>query len=177
MVHGMTNAVWLTLGLVMFSTDGYTCSVARILSNVEMVAAAEAIVRATAVEYAQAPSDSKRWTTGVPDSTVRFKVLEVVQGDSGAEVILPGYLGSADDFNDQQPPYTFVRPGGRHGSCFANSYRRGAQYLLFLKKAKGGEVTVNWAALAPVNEQLRSTEDSWLAWVRQQANKAKATLK
>jgi hypothetical protein len=66
-----------------------------------------------------------------------------------------------------------VRPGGRRGSCFANSYRRDAQYLLFLKKPNRGDLTVNWAALAPVNEQLRSAEDPWLIWVRQQAGKLK----
>jgi hypothetical protein len=71
----------------------------------------------------------------------------------------------------------FVRPGGRAGSCFANSYRRDAEYLLFLKKLKGGEFTVNWAALAPVNEQIRSAEDPWLIWVREQANKSKNVLK
>ena len=29
--------------------------------------------------------------------------------------------------------------------------------------------TVNWYALGPVNEQLRSAGDPWLAWVRQHA--------
>jgi hypothetical protein len=28
--------------------------------------------------------------------------------------------------------------------------------------------TVNWYALGPVNEQLRSANDPWVQWVRQQ---------
>jgi len=113
-------------------------------------------------------------------------VIETVKGQCIQELILPGYLVCADDFsdnpylvctddfNDKPAPYTFVRPGGRTGSCFANTYRRDAQYLLFLKKPKAGEFTVNWTALAPVNEQLRSGEDPWLVWVREQANKLKS---
>jgi hypothetical protein len=99
-------------------------------------------------------------------------VIERIRGPEISELILPGYLVDRDDFNDQQPPYTFVRPGGRSGSCFANSYRSGGQFLLFLKKAKAGEPTVNWYALAPVNEQLHSDDDPWLLWVRDHAQKA-----
>jgi hypothetical protein len=128
------------------------------------------IIRVKAVEYAMPPADPKIWTTGVPDSIVEFQVLEVIRGDASSEVTLHGYLNELDDFNDQKPPYTFVRPGGRGGSCFANSYRQGAEYLLFLKRsAATRELTVNWAALAPVNEQLRSIDDPWLLWVREQA--------
>jgi hypothetical protein len=100
-------------------------------------------------------------------------VIETVKGQAIQEIVLPGYLVSTDDFNDKPAPYSFVRPGGRAGSCFANSYRRDAPYLLFLKKSKDRELTVNWAALTPVNEQIRSSEDPWLIWVREQANKSK----
>ncbi|AXC16400.1 hypothetical protein ACPOL_7210 (plasmid) [Acidisarcina polymorpha] len=42
--------------------------------------------------------------------------------------------------------------------------------MLFLKRAKeSSEFTVNWAALAPVNEQLHGDQDAWLLWVRKQA--------
>ncbi len=108
----------------------------------------------------------------MPDSHVRFEKLEMIRGREASGLILPGYLVQQDDFNDQQAPYTFVRPGGRAGSCFANSYRQGAEYLLFLKRTKTGTLTVNWAALAPVNEQLHSSDDVWLAWVRAQASRA-----
>ena len=121
-------------------------------SNVEMVKEADAIVRARAVEYARWPWSLFR-TTGVPDSKVRFQVLENVRGLVVKEVALPGYLVSSDDYSDdykdEAPPYSFARPGGRAGSCFASSYRRGGEYLLFLMKKKTGELTVNWAALAP----------------------------
>ena len=93
------------------------------------------------------------------------------------DVILPGYLVNSDDFNDHPPPYKFVRRGGRWGSCFANTYRSGGQFLLFLKKTKTGEFTVNWYALGPVNEQLHSDQDAWLIWVREQTRKPKVAPK
>lgn len=173
MAHCKSKAVWLSLGIALLSNNGYPCSVARIISNVDMVKAADVIVWAKAVDYTRPSSDPSHMTTGVPDSRVRFTVIETVKGQAIQELALPGYLVSKDDFNDKPAPYSFVRPGGRAGSCFANSYRRDAQYLLFLKKPKDGEFTVNWAALAPVNEQLRSSEDPWLIWVREQANKPK----
>jgi hypothetical protein len=42
---------------------------------------------------------------------------------------------------------------------------------LMLKKKQSGGYTVNWYALAPVNEQLHSINDPWLLWVREQAKK------
>lgn len=175
MVHRIVTAICLTLGVPLLSIKAYSCSVSGIISNVEMVKVADAIVRGRAVEYAQPPSDPSIVTTGVPDSRVRFKIIETLSGQDMKELVLPAYLVSTDDFNDRPAPYAFVRPGGRAGSCFANSYRRDAQYLLFLKKTAQGNLTVNWAALAPVNEQLHSAEDPWLTWVRQQADKLKPT--
>jgi hypothetical protein len=86
-------------------------------------------------------------------------------------VILPGYLTNRDDFNDHPPPYNFVRPNGRSGSCFANSYRLRGQFLMLLKKTSSGTLTVDWYALGPVNEQLRSADDPWLLSVREQVKK------
>jgi len=163
-----TNALWLIVGMALLAVEGRTCTVSGVISNVDMVKTADSVVRATAIEYANPPRDPGIQTTGVPDSRVRFKVSETIRGQSVQDLVLPGYLVSTDDFNDRPAPYTFVRPGGRAGSCFANSYRRDAQYLLFLKQTAQGDITVNWAALAPVNEQLRSAEDPWLTWVRQQ---------
>jgi hypothetical protein len=72
--------------------------------------------------------------------------------------------------NDQPVPYSFVRMGGRRGSCFANTYKQSAQFLLFLGKkpeaTEGTEYTPDIDALAPVNEQLHSADDAWLVWVR-----------
>jgi hypothetical protein len=175
MVSRKTKILWWILGAALFATEGRTCSVTGIISNADLVREAEAVVRAKAIEYASPPSDPHMWTTGVPDSRVRFKVIETIRGQRVSDLVLPGYLVQADDFNDQRAPYTFVRPGGRAGSCFANSYRAQAQYLLFLRKTKTGAFSVNWAALAPVNEQLHSADDPWLLWVREQAQKIKGT--
>jgi hypothetical protein len=166
-----TTISCLILGVTLLTKEGRSCSVSGIISNIDLVRGADAVVRARVVEYGSPPSDRRMWTTGVPDSSVRFKVIEMIRGHALLNLVLPEYLVQIDDFNDQRPPYTFVRPGGRAGSCFANSYRADAQYLLFLKKTKTGEFTVNWAALAPVNEQLHSANDPWLLWVREQAKK------
>jgi hypothetical protein len=163
----------LALAVVFLSVmDAYPCSLTHDVSSTEMVKNADAIVRATAVEYVKPPRRFfPVWTSGEPDTTVRFKVLEVIRGTMPSELILPGYLGDSDDFNDHVPPYRFVRPGGRHGSCYANTYRVGAQFLLILQKKTSGEFTVNWYGLGPVNEQLHSSSDPWLLWVREQAKK------
>jgi hypothetical protein len=103
---------------------------------------------------------------------IRFKVLEVIRGSllrESSELILPGYLVDHDDYNDKLPPYNFVRPNGRSGSCFANSYRSGAQFLLILKREQPLGYTADWYELGPTNEQLHSADDPWLRWVREQA--------
>lgn len=141
------------------------CSVLRPVSSEEMVAGADLILRATAVEYF-VPPKAEGGTTGVPESQVRFRVEETVKGTyTSRQLILPGYLSERDDWNDHDPPYRFVRPNGRRGSCFANTYHRSAQFLLVLKH-QDGEYSVNWYALGPVNEQLRSADDAWVQWVR-----------
>ena len=109
--------------------------------------------------------------TGAPGSKVRFKVIETIRGPVMSGLVLPGYLVDMDDFNDRQPPYNFVRPGGRARNCFADFYRSGGQFLLFLKKDKDGKLTVKWYPLGPVNEQLHSDNDPWLLWTREHAQK------
>jgi hypothetical protein len=165
--------IWYTIGrMVLVSvfaipTVCWSCSVSRLTTSTELVTNADLIVLVKAVTYDKPPVDPMFRTNGVTDSVVKFQVLEVVRGKGPSELTLHGYLNQADDFNDQKPPYTFVRPGGRSGSCYANTYREGAIYLLFLKRSgETREFTVNWAALAPVNEQLHSNEDPWLLWVR-----------
>ncbi len=127
--------VWMFVATMVFTVRAYPCSIVGKISSVEMVNAADAIVRARAVEYAVFPKGAL-WTTGTPDSKIRFQVIETIRGPVPSDLILPGYLVDRDDFNDHQPPYKFVRPNGRAGSCFANSYRSGGQFLLFLKKTK-----------------------------------------
>jgi hypothetical protein len=130
--------------MVLSATYVHPCSLGGETSSTQMVKQADAIVRVRAVEYAIAPKDPNMFTNGEPDSMIRFKVLEVIRGRVSTELILPGYLVDHDDYNDQVSPYNFVRPNGRSGSCFANSYRSGGQFLLLLKKRQPGGYTVNW---------------------------------
>jgi hypothetical protein len=161
----------LPLVAAILSVNAYPCQRVTPVSSVDMVNQADVILRVSAVDYAVAPGNPDVLMTGVPDSTIRFKVLEVIRGGTQPELILHGYLTHTDDFNDLAPPYGSVRPGGRLGSCFANSYRLGGEFLLLLKKGQSGELTVNWYALGPVNEQLHSANDPWLLWVRGQVEK------
>lgn len=159
--------VWL------FSPAGlHSCSRSTPVSSVEMIQKADVIVRAVAEDYAVPPEKSNRLGTSMPESTIRFKVLEVILGEVPDEsVVLHGTLVDQDDFNDHSSPYSFVRPGGRRGNCFALLYRRNAQFILVLKKNNDGELTPYWYALGPVNEQLHSADDPWLRWVRKEADK------
>ena len=164
--------------LFLTSVDGYACSRPDAVSSVDMVNDADGIVRAAAVEYVKRPRRFfPVWTDGEPDTTIRFRVLEVIRGSMPSQLILPGYLSDRDDFNDHTPPYRFVRPNGRSGSCYANTYRVGAQFLLILKTQQTGEFTVNWYGLGPVNEQLHSIDDPWLLWVRAQSKKHNAPIR
>jgi hypothetical protein len=81
-------------------------------------------------------------------------------------LLIEGRLVAGDDFNDQPPPYTFVRPAGRHGGCYASEYQTGAQFLLILKFHGDGSLTPYWEGLAPTNEQLHGPDDPWLKVVR-----------
>lgn len=158
---------------LVLSLHSYPCSRWGQVSNVEMVKEADVIVRAIAERYEVEPSWNLN-TAFVPHSKVRFEVLEVIRGKTPANLTLPGYLSDNDDFNDRPSPYNFVRPDGRHGNCVANTYRSGAQFLLLRKKAESGDFMLNWYPLGPVNEQLHSTTDPWLLWVRAEAQKPKS---
>jgi hypothetical protein len=131
----------------------------------EMVTFADLIVRARAIDYNEAPASAGR-TTGKAESTVHFRIEEVVKGrHAPTDLDVAGYLGGENDFNELPVPYHFVRRGGRRGSCFANTYRQGADYLLVLKLVNN-EYTPDWYTLGPTNEQLHSADDPWLKWVR-----------
>lgn len=134
-----------------------------------VVSGAEIIVRATAVRYVRAPEGNIRALHEPGDAEIEFRVEEILKGANvPSTIILNGYLTDRDDFNDHPVPYDFVRPGGRGGSCSAYEYKQSAEFLLFLKE-RDGKLTVGWYALAPTNEQLRSVNDPWLAWVREQS--------
>jgi hypothetical protein len=147
------------------ASSAWACSRAVPFSFNELFAA-DVIVRATAVRYITEPDPNLR-TTGEPESRIEFKIEEILRGkDLPESVVLHGYLSDRDDFNDVGVPYKFVRRDGRAGSCFANTYKQGAQFLLFMKK-EGENFTPNISALGPTNEQLRGPEDAWLRWVKE----------
>jgi hypothetical protein len=108
---------------------------------------------------------------------VEFEVVSTLKGTGLTPVIvLEGSLTDHDDFNESPVPYTFVRRDGRHGNCFAKTYRAGALYLLLLNKTKelvpfpgrslSAPYTPYWEALAPTNEQVQGAADRWVRWVR-----------
>jgi hypothetical protein len=146
---------------------GQTCRRIGPVSVDKICLNADAIVRASAIEYLQAPEGDLRELNVPRQVSIRFKVNEVIKGQRIAkELVINGYLTNTDDFNDRPVPYDFVRPGGRHGNCTAYEYKRGAEFLLFLKMV-GGQLTPYWEALAPTNEQVHSTTDPWIAWVKE----------
>lgn len=152
------------LNILVGSVQG--CSRAGEFKHEELFQNADLIIRATAVKYSKPPNDPQIITTGKPDSVIEFEIVETLSGKGVSDKLtLAGYLSDKDDFNDVPVPYKFVRHNGRGGSCFANTYKQGAQFLLFLKKTDNG-YTTNISALGPTNEQLRSEDDAWLIWVR-----------
>jgi hypothetical protein len=175
MIADWTSTLLISFALVLASAaHAQPCTRTSPVVPEEIVRDADAIVRAAAVDYATPPSNPREWTTGEPGSRVRFRTIEVLKGQSTGEIVLPGYINDEDDYNEVPVPYAFVRPGGRAGSCFANTYRQHAEFLLMLKKQDSGNYTVNWYALGPVNEQLRSEHDPWLLWVREQLKREAA---
>lgn len=150
--------------VLLASPEAFACRAVPYKAD-RLIAEADVIVRAKASRYAEAPAEKYK-TNAVPGSLVEFKVSETLKGEGVPDTLdINGYLGDRDDYNDRPVPYDFVRPGGRSGSCVANSYRKGAEFLLFLKK-RDGKFTPYWAALSATNEQLRPSDDPWLKWVR-----------
>jgi len=133
------------------------CSVVKLDSPSELMEQADSIYLVLARDFVQSPAVG-RHTAG----TVRFSISETLKGAERTELRIPGFFTDADDPNDHPVPYEFVRPEGRHGNCYAESYRKGGMYLLFMRNG-----TPYWSPLAPVNEQVTSESDSWVAWVRQ----------
>ena len=153
------------LALVVSPGTAWACYARTDVSTDALVRQSDLVVRARATGY-EATSGPAR--LGEPGTVIQFAVLEVLRGGKDAPLGLriPGTLSERDDFNDRPAPYSMVRPGGRDGSCFARTYRNGGEFLLFLKKGQDGAYTPYWAALAPVNEQLRSAHDPWIEAVR-----------
>ena len=162
------RSICLLIALVASSAVAFPCDVVTIgEKNVdvakEIFRTADVIVRATAVDYVTPPP------TGKLTGKVHFNVDETLRGTAPAKLVLSGELVDHDDFNNRRPPYQVVRPNGLAGTCYAWQYRAGAQYLLLLKKSDAGELSADWYALGPTNEQLHSADDPWLIWVRNRA--------
>jgi hypothetical protein len=143
-----------------------------------LVRTADVIVRARAEAIVPGPPHPVM-PAGAP-TDVRFTVLEVLKGSVASGPLgFSGVAGTRNDPNDHPVPYSFVRPGGRRGNCFALEYWIGAEYLLLLKRTEprspdAGNLTPYWAALGPVNEQLfGGADDPWCVWVRRELGKQK----
>jgi hypothetical protein len=123
---------------------------------------ADSIVRVRALEAV--PAHEATAASG-SRTLVTFEILEVLKGDTLFALSVTGTISGRSDFNDRPVPYGMVRPGGRGGGCFAQTYQAGGEYLLLLRKREG-ELTPYWAPLGATNEQLRGSDDLWLTWVR-----------
>jgi hypothetical protein len=121
---------------------------------------------------ASAPEPNRPLPRFLGEAAYELLAMEVIEVLKGAPLsgtlAIRGELVLHDDYNDREPPYTFVRREGRRGNCFAYAYRRGAEYLLFLRQTNN-VLTPYWSPHGPVNEQVRSNNDPWIAWVRRQS--------
>jgi len=143
----------------------FACTRSEPIVPQEMVVGADAIVIGTAIDYAK-PSEPTKATFPPPLTPLRFRVDEILKGQKNLKQIeLVGYFVESDDYNDAEPPYSFVRPSGRMGGCWSYQYKKEGRYLLFLSHGKAG-IDLYPDPLAPVNEQLHPGTDPWLTWVR-----------
>ena len=98
---------------------------------IEISYEAAAILRVRAMDYAILPEGEFRY------GAVQFEVLEVIKGTYPQPFLrLPGQLEHYDGPNEGPVPYDFVRPGGRHGDCYAHDYKIGGEFLLLLRQAR-----------------------------------------
>ena len=97
---------------------------------------------------------------------IRFEVKETLKGEPVTDLLFVGRVSARDDFNDTPETVNEIRPDGRGGSCYAESYRLGATYLLLLKQIPGTGLAPYWTPLSRLNDQIRPAGDRWLEWVR-----------
>jgi hypothetical protein len=159
-----------SVGPLRNNPEGYFWPLERIR---DFVTSAEVIVRVRADRTSDASEPRSRYD--IP-TEVHFTVLEVLRGVPPSELKVVGVLVERDDYNRGAVPYRTVRPSGQRGSCIAQEYRKGSEYLLLLRTAphvlpliaEGEEPRLNpyWAPLAPLNEQVRGADDPWVRWVK-----------
>jgi hypothetical protein len=123
-----------------------------------IVEQAEVIVRVEATSF----EPQGHWSKDIRYGLIHFKVKEVLKGELKKDTVaLEGTIDIYDGPNDRPPPYDLVRPGGRRGSCHAEDYKLGTEFLLFLKSS-----TVYWAPLSATNEEVSGPNDPWVWWVK-----------
>lgn len=119
---------------------------------------ADVIVRATAIEAVE------NQATGFKG--VKFNVEEVLRGEEiPTTLTFYGHLSEQDNYSKRPVPYGGVSSSNSN-RCYALDYKRGAEFLLFLKKDRGKITDPYWKPFAPTNEQLHPENDKWLEWVR-----------
>lgn len=139
-----------------------------------MVAEADVIVRAVAVDSARAEGPPE---LGLPfritGHRIDFRTQEILAGPWPDTVFtLPGNVVDQDNFNTLAVPYGIMRESDRPGPCYALEYRIGGEYLFLLEPETrahpGSAMTARWMPLGPTNEQIRGADDPWVRWVRDQ---------
>jgi hypothetical protein len=148
------------LALAMGSTTALACSPDRINSPQQLVEQSDAIYRLRPLAFAEPLKVDPQRFYPWPTTQIRFRVVGVAKGPARTSVVLPGSFAEDRDPNDHGPPYRFVRKGGRGGNCYATSYLKGQEYLVFLKAG-----SAYWSPLAPTTEEISGPRDPWLVWV------------
>jgi hypothetical protein len=150
----------LVFGVLALASPAWPCTVLLPLPSAEwLVGNAEVIARVRAEGLSSTPG--RAGILAGSRTQVTFAIVELLKGRlSSTTIEFNGSLTKRDDRNDRPVPYDSVRPGGRHGECFALTYRAGGEYLLLLRRgedpgyAQPNQLTPYWFALSPTNEQL-----------------------
>ena len=123
-------------------------------------------VRASSTDVVSAPSGSGA------EHVVRFIVLEQLKGPRQFDAVARGKLSDQPEMNSGPVPYGSVRRSGLSGGCFAETYQKNGEYLLFLKNVNG-VLTPYWTPLSATNEQIVGPQDGWVLWVKEELLRAK----
>jgi hypothetical protein len=103
---------------------------------------------------------------------VELEVLEVLTGtlaQVGSKRRVVGRVVEYQGRNTGEVPYETARPGAG-GGCLALDYALGREYLLMFANE-----SLDWAPLAPVNEEVAGPNDKWVTWVRAEVKRRPRT--
>lgn len=121
-------------------------------SNFELIQMTDAIVIASAI------SASKNKNSG---STVRFKVIEDVKGDTGKTVYDNwGHLGETVQSDPME--LAAAHPDAYAGPCNRMTYAKGHEYVLFLQRQEDGKYLVSGSAFSRINEDYFGPDSLWM---------------